>query len=365
MGNPIYNISGQGLFGGLATFVNETATGTKGNASVREGALASALVPIAGTKEIDIIRNYRWTLSNKSDEDQWREIPYIRLREYKCVDSSIKRQLAFNLQLGVDTAVNVSPGAATARKYLAPRNSIDVYAEIWPKDNPTGFSYKFPYFTKKGMELGTEPWTALDAIGESLKGGVEGLEKMVGEESRVGNWAKTAGKVMDLMQAGTDAVMNFRYPAVGVSDRPKVFMAHSNRSIEISFYLYNTVKENDWRENRDLLYLFMHQNLFNKRDLTTGVPPVFYDVYIPGQYYSYASCVTNYQVNYIGNQRLIYGGYIVPDAYEITITLGELVQPSKNQFEALQDGSAENYVKITSRDESIEQNSQLLSQIKK
>lgn len=362
MSSPFYNISGQGL-GNIATFVNETAAG--GNSTQKEGALATTIKPIAGTKEIDVIKDYRWTLSNKTDYSEWEEVPYIRLREYKCVDSSIKRQLAFNFQLGIDTAINstMGAGAALKRSFVNPKNSIDVYSEIWPKDNPTGFSYRFPYFNKKGMELASEAWQSLDPIGDSLKGITEGLGKMVNQDSRAAGMLANAGKVMDLMQAGTQLAMQAKYPAVGVTDRPKVFMAHNSRSIEISFTLYNTVEERDWRENRDLLYLIMSQNLFNKRDLTTGVPPVFYDVYIPGQYYSYASTVTNYQVNYLGNQRLIWGGYIVPDAYEVTISLGELVQPSKNQFEALQDGSAQNHVSVTSLEQSTERNKQIQSQL--
>ena len=356
MSSPFYNISGAGL-GNIATFVNETATGRGGDNDQKEGHLATTVKPIAGTKEINVIQDYKWTLSNRSEYSLWEEIPYIRLREYKCVDSSIKKQFAFNVQLGIDTAVDATPGASTALKLLTqPKNSIDVYAEIWPKDNPTGFSYRFPYFSKKGMELASEPWQALDSVGDSVKGVLEGASKLVGENSKAANWLTGAGKAMDLMQAGSNLMLNVKYPSVGVTDRPKMFNSHNSRSIEINFTLYNTVDERDWRENRDLLYLIMSQNLFNKRDLTTGVPPVFYDVYIPGQYYSYASTVTNYQVTYLGNQRLIWGGYIVPDAYEVTITLGELVQPSKNQFEALQDGSAENHVSVKSLEQSLESN---------
>lgn len=365
MSAPLYNISGQGL-GSIATFVNETATGRGGDVNVeKEGALATTLRPIGGSKEINVIKDYKWTLSNRSEWSQWEEIPYVRLREYKCVDSSIKKQLRFNTQLGLDTARNSAVGFISKKGI----QSIDVYDEIWPKDNPTNFSYVFPYFNKKGMELATEAWQSLDGIGDSFKAGAEGVQKLAAKDSRLAEWAKNAGTAIDLLQTGSNLSMNIAYPTVGVSDRPKMFSSHSNRSIEISFTLYNTVDERDWRENRDLLYLIMSQNLFNKRDLTTGVPPVFYDVYIPGQYYSYASTVSNYQVGYLGNQRLLLGGYVVPDAYEVTITLSELLQPSKNQFEALQDGSAEYHVKVMSDQQREQQNrserSKLNSQIKR
>lgn len=329
------NLSGKQL-GRLAQFVNETASGTDGDRTKQEGSLATTLKPI-GTGEINILRDYQWTLSNIISQID--EIPYIRLREFKCVDSSIKKQLQFYFQLNKDILSNV------AGKNFATEQSMDVYQDIWPKDHPTNFSYIFPYFTKSGFEIASEPWSNLDSIGDSIKGAAEGLAKMVGGETAK-MVADKFGKVLDLAAAGSNAIQNYKYPTVGVTDRPKMFMGHNDRTINISFTLYNTVTEQAWQENRDFIYLMMSQNLFNKRDLTTGVPPVFYDVYIPGQYFSYASAITNFKVDYLGNQRLLYGDYVVPDAYEITITLTELVKPSKNQFEAVQSDAARSNVRV-------------------
>lgn len=329
--------------GDLAVFTNETASGRYDeNSKQREGTLAKVLRPPGNTaKEINVIADYRWTLSNLKNTEDLAEVPYIRLREFKCVDSSIKRQLKFYTQLGIDTGKSAF-GLENNNSNL---EVLDSYQEIWPKDNPTNFSYKFPYFNKTAFELQTDPWQSLDSIGDATKNITTGTGQLFGESI-----GKSIEKGIDFLKAGANLALNAQYPSVGIPDRPKIFTSHSERNINISFTLYNTVREEDWKKNRDLLYLLMSQNLYNKRDYTTGVPPVFYDVYVPGQYFCYAAAMTNVKVEHLGNQRLLYGeeGFVVPDAYQVDLTLSELVKPSKNQFESLADGTARNKVRVNS-----------------
>jgi hypothetical protein len=106
--------------------------------------------------------------------------------------------------------------------------------------------------------------------------------------------------------------------------------------------LYNTLDSEDWKLNRQLCELLVNQNLYNKRDFITGIPPVFYEVLVIGQHFSWASCVTNITVYNRGNIRLLYDKdrdlkCNVPDVYEINMTLTDLVVPSKNQFQAVFD----------------------------
>ena len=348
----VYNLAGNTL-GRLAKFENETATGARGGEGQREGGLATTLRPVNDSnQEVNVVKNYPWTLSRIDDE-----VPFVVLKEYKCVDSSIKKQLGFYFQLVKDIGSGASGGALDVIKSFIPNkmanatiktyeNSLDVYSDIWPKDHPTGFKYKFPYFSKIGFELASEAWTSIGSMGESVKQIAQGVAGLFNSEEAQKS-ADKFGKRLDLMETASNTLLNAQYPSVGITDRPKMFNAHNERTININFTLYNTINGQDWQKNRDLIYLLMSQNLFNKRDLTTGVPPVFYDVYIPGQYYSYASCITNIKVDHLGNQRLLYGSYIVPDAYDVTISLTELVKPSKNQFEAIQSGAAADYVNVT------------------
>ena len=116
-----------------------------------------------------------------------------------------------------------------------------------------------------------------------------------------------------------------------------MFTSHGERSITIQFPLYNTIslpdtKEPAWRKNFEFLRSFMERNLFAKRNFITGFPPRFYDVLVKNQYYSVASSVTNVTVENLGNTRVL-DGHVVPDAYQVSITLVEMAMPSVNQFQ--------------------------------
>ena len=335
---PSYEVTlnNKGL-GDFAKFSIPVEDSGKPDQAAAEGTLARTLVPKNKNYEIDVVSDYKWTLSNVFDIDQMEEIPYIRLKEYRCLESSIQKQYSFYTQYSADVI-----GSSTNTGSKTKKGVLDDYENLWPRTNPSGFTYKFPYFNKTGQELASEPWQNLDSVGEALKNVAGGVSKLLpkGLREKLDKGVGIAESIVDVANFS----MNAQYPSVGVVDRPKIFMAHNDRSMNISFTLYNTADERDWEINKDLIYLLMSQNLFNKRDFTTGIPPVFYEVYVPGQYYSYASCMTNFKVDHLGNQRLLRNKqdeeYIVPDAYQIDLTLSELVKPSKNQYEALITGEA-------------------------
>jgi len=220
---------------------------------------------------------------------------------------------------------------------------LSVYTEIFSQENPTEFRYIFPYFNKTAFDLGTQNWQQLDPIGESIKkfaGGAQKFLNIFGDTGKtLGNVVGGAVKVGEFIQQGAETALMAQYPSIGTQDRPRVFAGHSERQITISFPLLNTVNPYEYYKNRDLIYLLMSQNLYNKRDYITGVPPVFYDVHIPGQYYCYAAAMTNINVEHLGNTRILDSSWTIPDAYQVTLTLTEMVTPSKNQFEAMTTGN--------------------------
>jgi hypothetical protein len=318
----------QGTTNSLARFT--TDQGYENN----QGSLASTLTPINPGKPIDVLREYPWTVTNTKTRN---DIPFVELREYKCNESQIKRQWDFYSKLTPETIAGAF-GATSSKKAV-----LSVYTEIFSHEYPTEFRYVFPYFNKIGFDLSTQNWQAIDPIGESLKKFAGGTQSFL---SNFGDFGKAAGKVVngivktgEFVQAASETALLARYPTAGTQDRPRVFAGHSERQITISFPLFNTLHENDYIKNRDLIYVLMSQNLYNKRDYITGVPPVFYDVHIPGQYYCYAAAMTNINVENLGNVRLVDYSYIIPDAYQVTLTLTEMVTPSKNQFEAMTTGN--------------------------
>lgn len=297
----------------------------------KSGALATSFR--AGSNGyINIRYNYPWTLTpvqNRTD------VPTIILKEYRTLEGNLKQQTDTFLGVIKDKFID-----STAN------DPLEVYEGIWEKSSSTSTNivYLFPYFNDIGYSMGTAPWQVLDGIGGKI---AEGVKEGAGALGDFG--AKNAEKVIKgFVQFGstanalTDAVLKFKYPGVGVADRPKVFAGHTERSFTIEFPLFNTIHKDDWIKNLEFIQLFASQNLFNKRDYVTGNPPVWYEVEVPGQYFCYAASVTDFTVKNLGNIHSIgklkeeFSGLMginVPDAYQISITMQEMTQPSKNQYQ--------------------------------
>jgi hypothetical protein len=298
------------------------------------GSLARELIPgnQGGFIDVTDTGKYVWTLSNPLKE----EIPFIQLKEFKIQESQLKTRIdafgAGTIKAGWNAFKAAVGGEASGNESI-----LDIYKEFYDQSTPTNFVYKFPYFNKSNFELSTAEWKALGNISEAIKKGAEGSLGQVGQI--ISDIGDKAGQVMDFIGGS----MSESY---GMTDSPRVFSNHPTRSITISFTLFNTARPDSWKAHKALGYLLMNQNLYNKRDLLTGLPPVFYSVYIPNQFYSYASAMTEIKVTNIGNQRLI-DKTIVPDAYQFDLTLSELLMPSKNQFQAIITGEAESKVQAS------------------
>ncbi len=240
-----------------------------------EGSLAQQLRPknkdAYESGQINVVKNYPWTPSAIDSST----IPYVRLIEYFTNESMVAKALGDFLGLTEDAA-KAAGNAVLGTKGEATGRTLAPYGKIFIKDDPTDFSYWLPYFNKTSFELNTPSWQKIDGVGEAIKKG----SGIFGDAVK-----QFTSAVVDVAQAGASAALAWQYAGVGIFDRPRLFAGHSERQINISFPLYNTIKANDWIKNRDLIYLLMSQNHYNKRDMITGVPPVFYDVYIPGQYY--------------------------------------------------------------------------------
>jgi hypothetical protein len=299
------------------------------------GSLAAEFEP-KGTGDVNIVNDYAWSMTvTKGLTD----VPFIKLKEYRVNELSIKRAASFFAAGGSFLNPQAGRNRGTAQ------STLDAYDELFPRDNPTGWRYTFPFFSENNMELTTAPWTEVDAI-EAVK-------------EAIGQLSPKAKEGIELIESGIKLYRKVTTAGViNIFDRPKVFNGHTPRSIRVEFPLYNTITPADedtggapWKKNKDFLFLFMNQNLFNKRDLTTGISPVFYEVLIPGQFYSVACCVTDIKVTNLGAVRTMYTDsgkpFIVPDVYQVSITLTEMVMPSRNSFQA--SDTLEGYNRVTSR----------------
>lgn len=312
-------------------------TNTQKPAGYQSKATASIYRP-AGTGVVDVINDYTWTLTPPAGR---KEIPSIILTEYQVNETTISRQYDF---------YTTGLGSGT----FAPTDILSPYDSLFPKDQPTDFNYKFPFYSDVNFEVNTPQWASLDTL-EAAKGAAIDAGTFLG--GQLG--ATIVGKTTELLTGLVGAGLAANYPKVGIMDRPKLWQSHDFRTYTIKCPLYNTVNTDpngqEWVKNRELCELLINQNLYNKLTFITGIPPVFYEVLIPGQHYSPAACVTNLVIYNRGNMRqftirpdtdsqgrpIPYAGdnyeYNVPDVYEINMTLTDLVIPSKNLFQAIQD----------------------------
>lgn len=282
------------------------------------GGLADFLVP-TGTGGVDVINDYPWTLTDKDGRE---ETPSAVLTEFRLLRSALENSARYYFT-GLGQQV-----VASENVYL-PR--MRGYAGLFDFENPTGFWYRLPYFSEVSNEV-SSTWAALDI-----------LEKI----------SKVSSTVSGGIQKAVDAVMlgyEANYPRVGIMDRPKLWESSTPRSINIKFPLFNTVSVEDIQSNWDLCYLLLYQNMFNKRDFITAIPPVFYTVYIPGQFFSIAMYVSDLKISNRGNIRKfnIQGkGKNIPDVFEVDMTLTDMIMPSQNMLTVLQE---EEPVRVVRRD---------------
>lgn len=313
----------------------------------------------------NILKDYCWTLSDRTNADN--EIPYIVLTEHRNTEAAIMRMVKFYGGGAIDTTATAlgDLGARLTENVTSEKSAkgiLEVYNDIFP-DKPTNLKYIFPYFSKSYFQLQTQPWNNLDGSAAT-----QGAGDVAGGASKIltGLGKTNAAKQLDLASAIGGAALNVgetalkaMYPLVGVADRPRIFSGHSERSVTIEFPLYNTRHHEDWWKNQEFIHTFATQNLFNKRDFITGLPPVYYRVLVPNQYFSFASYVSDFSVENLGNVRIMYGssdsegvpsgyGYPVPDAFQVKITLTELLMPSLNQYQALISGDALKRVQVPS-----------------
>jgi len=278
--------------------------------------------PEAGDGTIDVRTDYYWTLTPPVGR---KEIPYIQLTEYEVNETTISNQVQFYTE-------GIANGFA-GTGVLAP------YEGLFPKsdENATGFVYKLPFYSDINLEVNSPEWTSVDTL-EAAKGAASGFMKAI--DPRLSRLFEGA---VEGATTAAGAFLALNYPKVGIMDRPKLWQSHQFRTYTIKFPLYNTICPNpnnpEWLRNRQLCELLINQNLYNKLSFVTGIPPVFYDVWIPGQHYCPAACVTNLTINNRGNIRLLTAGnkeYNVPDVYEFSMTLTDMVIPSKNLFQNIQ-----------------------------
>lgn len=174
-------------------------------------------------------------------------------------------------------------GNAALKDYLQPYNGL--YATI-----PTGFQYILPYFSEE-WKVGGEDWGDLN--GESYNRFDAALQDMSQfyRDGGVGGFT------------GAGALRSF-FPAAYI-ESPKAFRyGDGSRDVKtIRFSLFNTTSFEDVIRNWQFCFLLMYQNRPNRASRVLVDVPAIYEINIPGIYYCPFCYINGIRIGQIGATR--------------------------------------------------------------
>jgi hypothetical protein len=344
--------------------------------------LADELYPTGESFPVlDVVNKFPWTLTPTTSEAR-KEAPYIILREFLQLETQLNQSLLpyGNRVDGLPLPQfgGVGPGssedesglsllgiAGNIASLLQPIDSnIDsLYKGLFDHINPTYFYYKLPYFTPEYFNINNN-WEGTDVLDKIIA-----IQTQIGRsvltpslKALFGDKGEGAGKFFAKIPETYKKLEIFNIkagnPAVGLMDPPHVWKNTANRTYSFEFPLYNinvTGAANPTQliqKNWEFCYLLTYQNMINKRNFYTAIPPVFYEVIIPGIHYCKASYISDLTIENIGNLRRMKlpinnnpnSDVNVPDAYSVKITLTDLLQPSKNLLQSITDINYRNQI---------------------
>ena len=169
------------------------------------------------------------------------------------------------------------------------------------------------------------------------------------------SWQENQGPAGELVKKITNAaetVGKAILPAAGILF-PKSYAGNTAASYQFSFTLINTcdgdggqIKDNI-KKNKKFIHNFINDNLHAQNNSLSVSPPLIYEVLIPGIRWSPAAVVAGLTINNKGTMNLGnaigLGEYIYPDAWEIQITVQELINESRNIYaDAIREGGMGN-----------------------
>ena len=334
------------------------------------------------------------------------DVPFLTLKEYKILMNPQLNQMLNNIsvavQAGVETADNInsafkqinsafeaqenvkdeSGSGSTAKpdmkgtlkniqqklaagvKNLADDPETDQFADpLEPYKmmyvmKPTLFRYTFPY-----ME------DTYRAISNSF-----------GDTSEAGGML---GMVNDLAEIGTNTINDLtmrrlREPGIMIEKPAGFTFTGREKSYSVKFPLFNTKSYEEIIKNWQFLFLLTYQNTPNRITKDLVDPPCIYEAKIPGLWYSKYACIDSMRVDFKGARRLMElpvmfidevkepgqsmstGSKswvqsrrsittIIPDAYEVTISVKELFSETQNFMYHMLRESSDNTVTVNGR----------------
>jgi len=323
------------------------------------------LVPLGGNT-IDVVKDFKWTKTRRNSEGR-ANVPTLDLEEYYVTTPAFFSNFDVAKQIlatggaaivgalggitdvaGVGGSVtNILKGAGSAvskgmddildgirASFKSDTITVPNYLKAY--DNLYGvtrsrFNYKLPYLEDDYKSISSN-WTGAGAAeqADAFTGGL-------------------GSKIIDKFQmlapgVGIDYSKSFSYPDAGPSHN---VVFHLDNTID-SEYSYHDAATDDiipnYETNFRLVFLLLYQNLPNRLNKIAYVPPVIYRSKVPGMFSYRYSYINSLSVNMIGVRKNKHISnfidtednrgidVVIPEAYEVGLTVTSLVPESKNLY---------------------------------
>jgi hypothetical protein len=315
--------------------IGANGTGNNSLMSNTDG-IGGAITPdIEKYTYVNVSREFAWTLN-----DEREEVPRIILKELTQTSSAL-------LSRGMYYLGQVSDIASLFLR----DDPLDSYAGLYNTDD-TGFYYDIPQLNETYLATGNHSFGS--------GGSTAGFSAMADVASNMAGGGNTKGG--NIIGKATGAVTGGIKIAKGIGDavgsareffgggsgyyteQPQFFQhGQGARSYPISFPLYNTGDYSDMIRNFQLVFMLVYQNLPNRSSKQLVKPPCIYEITVPGVSYTPFAYMSSVKVDFVGQRREMTINIpfdeadnlkpirvTIPDAYNITMNVQELVAHTKN-----------------------------------
>lgn len=323
---------------------------------------------------IDVVNDFFWT---KSPQTSRTNTPYLTMIEKRLIMNSNLSNIANSVFAVVDSGATVANSLGDALKYIGNSDTgkpvINAFTGLNPGefggavtagasesipgqafknvtsyinnftrnnfdtfDNSVLKPYEFLYSTEKTGFIYKLPYLENEYNNSAISFGEPESNVISGISSIARNFAEGIAGIVGALKPGT------------YIERAKQFtMGDKGRTISVKFPLLNTRQYNDILVNWQLIFGLIYQNRPGRVTRSIIDMPVIYEVQIPGVVYMPFAYISSLQINFLGSRRTmpiqvpitensdVTGALttvttVIPDAYEVSITLEGMNEETRN-----------------------------------
>ena len=317
---------------------------------------------------INVVNDFPWTNSPKSSRD---DVPKLQMIEQRIVLNSTVTNMVYSALASVD---NISSLGNTAQgltdRFFAKEDPEDATASAKAADEATttaeeqanksklreafeavmqgGYFKTFDSEVLRPYEgLYATEYTGFNYYFPYLEDSYRDITNQFGEGegnilTPIANLASDAASMTN--------ILNVVKPGTYIEKSKQFTMGDTGRQLSFTIPLLNTGSFEDVRRNWQLIFGLVYQNRPGRVSKSIIDQPVIYEIHLPGVAYMPYAYISNLSVKFLGNRREmefdvpimnegVSGGTssnigniktVIPDAYEISITVSGLNEETRN-----------------------------------